>query len=854
MPVERNFLGWNAPVTDLVSEYFLSDRAPGFVDLQDSIIVVPTRQAGRRLRRALAFKCNVRDAVLLSPRVVMPSFFFSYENPPFNLAVQAQVVAAWVNVLMNIDMSMYQYVFPNKIDKRDVSWALSNVDMIIKLRDTLIDGGYIFRDVVDLHRSILGEPERWDDFARLESIYAGELAKRGLLDPGIIKINAAKKPEIPCGVKKIVIAALPDPVPLAIKALDCLIDDFDIQVLVHAPESFKDYFDNWGRPLPEKWGKHRISVVNAEKDIILVSSPSSQSKKVLDVIGSGADCFGPNDIAVGVPDYEVVSFLQADLEEKSLSSFNPAGKFIFEHPLFSLLDSFLMLVRDDSYKALSRFLRHSYVLKHLHAKQGLLPGQILSELDVFQNNHLPVTFKDVFVRLSGPESKFKVTKEDFRCLFSALNFVNSQLDLFRKYDFEEAVRSFLQVVFSEEAAVSKSSAILEEKFPEVVEKIDSVLSDFSEGFISAFSLKKKDACQIFLKILKQQVYYYESEKANIILEGWLELPWDDAPFLIVTGMNDEFVPGGSPDDVFLPDSLRKQLKLRDDAGRLTRDLFLMEGLISSRRDKGCVCFIAGKTGSNGVPLKPSRLLMACKDEDLPSRASKLFSQPDEDRENIALSMSFRLNPALLANAGSLKEMPVTFFRDYLACPFRFYLKRILRMEKVDDEKTEMSFLDFGIYLHEVLRRMADSKGIACSSNENEIAGFLCSEIDQVVFSSFGPEIPATVGIQLFTAKQRLKALAVQQARLVEEGWEILDCEKKIKSELGGFVVTGKIDRIDRNRETGSIRILDYKTADAFKRPAKEHLGRSSLRTPDYAKVMPGKKTASKCWSDLQLPL
>ena len=63
MPVERYFLGWDAPVTAKVREFLLPQQLSGPVDLGKDLIVVPTRQAGRRLREALAK--NERQLVVL---------------------------------------------------------------------------------------------------------------------------------------------------------------------------------------------------------------------------------------------------------------------------------------------------------------------------------------------------------------------------------------------------------------------------------------------------------------------------------------------------------------------------------------------------------------------------------------------------------------------------------------------------------------------------------------------------------------------------------------------------------------------------------------------------------------------
>ena len=54
-----------------------------------------------------------------------------------------------------------------------------------------------------------------------------------------------------------------------------------------------------------------------------------------------------------------------------------------------------------------------------------------------------------------------------------------------------------------------------------------------------------------------------ADAAAIELLGWLELPWDDASALIITGLNEGIVPKSRRGDMFLPDALRRRLHLED---------------------------------------------------------------------------------------------------------------------------------------------------------------------------------------------------------------------------------------------------------------------------------------------------
>ena len=86
-----------------------------------------------------------------------------------------------------------------------------------------------------------------------------------------------------------------------------------------------------------------------------------------------------------------------------------------------------------------------------------------------------------------------------------------------------------------------------------------------------------------------------SERGDTVLDlqGWLEISYDPADHLILAGMHEECVPEGTADDVFLPDSLRDQLGLRDMRARFARDAFILHAALSIKGgtwQSRCCCF------------------------------------------------------------------------------------------------------------------------------------------------------------------------------------------------------------------------------------------------------------------------
>lgn len=112
--------------------------------------------------------------------------------------------------------------------------------------------------------------------------------------------------------------------------------------------------------------------------------------------------------------------------------------------------------------------------------------------------------------------------------------------------------------------------------------------------------------------------------------GWLELPWQPAPHLVVAGVNEGMAPDSITGDPWLPDSIRGRLDLKSNAVRLARDSFLLTAMIECRRTAGRRAAAGVRESSKGDPLKPGRLLLRCPEVELPERALRLF--PKETME------------------------------------------------------------------------------------------------------------------------------------------------------------------------------------------------------------------------------
>jgi ATP-dependent helicase/nuclease subunit B len=346
----------------------------------------------------------------------------------------------------------------------------------------------------------------------------------------------------------------------------------------------------------------------------------------------------------------------------------------------------------------------------------------------------------------------------------------------------------------------------------------------------------------------------------IDVQGWLELLYEPGRHLVLCGMNEGRIPARSGGEPWLSEAVRSRLGLSSDALRAARDAFLYQAMVAARSAGGRVDVLCGKAGTGGETLLPSRLLLAAERNALPQRVATLFQEIDPPEAGLRWRADWRWAPRKLEPP---KRISVTSLKDYLACPFRYYLKNVAGMQDPETARMEWNARDFGTVAHEVLERWGMDGEAREFEKTEALAGWFSAELDRVVTARFGRQVPMAVRIQTESLRQRLAWLARVQGCERVSGWQVVDVERKVELPVGDAVIVAKIDRIDRHRETGELRVIDYKTgrvngvAEEHRKkiiastvmPA--HLG---LDSPAVYEGVDKGKPVSYRWVNLQLPL
>ena len=839
--VRRHFLSWNRPWIGQATAWLAEGwNANGPLDLSATLAIVPTQQAGRRLREALAGYAEARGSAVFAPRVLTPETLIKQDVGP-DTASPLETLLAWADVLRSLELGAFPDVFPVPPPVRNIRWALRLAKQFVRLQVTLGEAGMGVGEVAASAGAEFIEHERWRQIAELAALHARRLAEQQRVEPQAARLDAALHASFERQFKRIAILATPDLPPLVVRRLTHAAIRTSIDVVVFAPPHEAGAFDAWGCPIASVWERRLIDLSEFETRVHLCSDPAMQAARLAGLAAKYRPA--DNALALGVADPEVAPLLEHELRRLNLPAFNPEGRLLRHERLHALLSCLAEIQRDPAFAAVEALARCPDYLAYLQSEHGptFSVSRWLKALDDLRARHLPVDLDSA--------REFAGTSQGDRELAQGLATMVQLRELLRTASFATGAAQVLRQIFAGRQLDRARDEDL--RFEDSAVAWTEWLRQCAQAEGSFPGLSSSDWWEIALQSYGDQRSASEKPSRAVELQGWMELLWEDAPHLAIAGANDGHVPEAVPEDSFLPGSLRQRLGLTTNAARFARDAYILQVLAESRADGGRLDLLFGKTTSAGDPLRPSRLLLRCDDAELPRRIGFLFRVPEAADVRSSWTRAWKLIPRV---APPPTRIAGTALKRYLACPFRFYLRHVLGMESVDPLKSELDAFDFGTLCHAALERIGTDSTLRECTDADVLAAELLRHLDRSVRERYGRVLSLPIMVQIESARQRLSKFAELQAGERAAGWKIVAVERSFEIELSGLIVRGKIDRIDRHAGTGAVRVLDYKTSDLPVAPADAHLRpiHPGEPVPAWAQVNLG--TKRRAWGDLQLPI
>ncbi len=724
----------------------------GAKSLAHLLVVVPTAQSGRRLRRVLAEEAGA----LVPPRLVMPAEIVLPEETD-DLAGRTDELVAFVEALGtdgSLDVAA-QYV---DLRAQLGANALSFADVAARVEAILPS------EIVDC------ELARWQKLAELETRYHAALARRGKRDRIAAMQEYVVDPPKLSGVEEIVLACVLDPLP----AMRRVVEAMGLPVTELLP-----------RPSESPW-------LPLSRDQILVSGTAvSESARFAEMVASVPETDALP--AICLADASMFPELQAAFQAKEIAVHNPAKMDLATSSLGHLVGQLAALVRTSSYKVFSAFIRGGDARRWLQTELSLTDDAFagaIKTLDELQARLLPEKIADIAPKSDG----------DLRRIFDFVSAVCEKAD----------IRSVLLALFKTRlldehdadarefaAAADVVNELLTECFDETIpEKLRFEL--FARRLDESSYSLEPDAGDV------------------VQTDGWLELPYLDADELIIAGFQEGCVPESIVGHAFLPDSLRKGLGLPSNESRAARDKEILRLALACRASEAVTIGIHSIDASGDVVRPSRLLFLCADVEDLIARVQTFYELRAGTAPTRAADLpdAWRLKLPIPPEFEALEHTSPSSLDAYLACPFTYFLKKTFG-EKSDDRAEELEAREFGDLAHRALERWGRSEW-KDSEDAAEIAAVLTDEVDHLLGERFGASVPAIVALQGESLKARLRHFAEIQVARRKEGWRIVALEESLTVRYGETTIHGRLDRIDRNEATGEWCVIDYKTWEADK--------------------------------------
>lgn len=871
--VTRVHCGWSEPLLHQTADWLANhadakpsndqplfadmDAGPVGLDLSGYDVVLPSSRAIHRLQQILSSRTS--EATTDQPSHYQPPRFYLvgrlasllYRRPA-EWATDFEQTLAWARVLSQAEPSRLETLVPTPPESDATEGWLDLAATTRRLLSSLAAENLSFEQVLDRAEGN-SERKRWEFLVEAQRQYLDELDKADRCDPNIAAMQAIHEKRCRA-LRPIVLVGTTDLSDL-VKAMLREVKT-PVFSLVAAPEKQARRFDPFGCLIPNVWKDHTLPL--RDDQLIAADSVEDQSRAVTEVLADYGDEHSIDEITVGVTDESQVAPIENQCRLLEVPTYRHLGYTVSQTAIGRLMDLVVAYRSRRTWRSLAALVRHGDVhsmidreLANADENDATKKVNWLTQLDRLLSEAFPQT-----VDASLPPERFET---------------ESALQVW------EVVEKWLKPLAQKRKRIGKWSKVVAEILETAITSDSSPRTQLAlSSTCDLLKQYEKLSTQLDTPVDSMTALEMLANRIDVIslpgeplpdqlnIFGWLDLALDDAPALVVCGLNHPFVPEASSGDPFLPASIQSTLNQQNNDRRYARDVHAMHQMLTTRKH---VHFIVGKRSADESPTPPSRLLAAATADDAARRVCRLLDQsrprvqvvsnstPPQPKPIASGNPSYFNSPPPPEPARTVDVLSVTAFSAYLACPYRFYLRHVLRLRPLDDSSLELAANQFGDLVHGALELFGESPD-KDESDPDKISGALIENLHRYASEHYGDNTQTAIAIQVRQAERRLKVVAERQAERIAQGWRIhavedavdeLDYDRrtgKPKKPTGILLdgkftgLRGRFDRIDHHPETGRWAILDYKTHGHH--PEKKHLKNS----PD----------GSTKWVDLQLPL
>jgi hypothetical protein len=156
--------------------------------------------------------------------------------------------------------------------------------------------------------------------------------------------------------------------------------------LVFAPNDWAERFDDLGCLIHHIWQDATIEL--DDRQIHIVESTGEQAEEVLRYLTALEGKYAPPEVIVGVPDKQVVPFIERYFEQANIKTRVVAGKSIRQTSGYRFLEALLVFKESPTFAHFAALVRHPDVESYLQ-KSSSQPLNLIAMLDKYYTDCLP---------------------------------------------------------------------------------------------------------------------------------------------------------------------------------------------------------------------------------------------------------------------------------------------------------------------------------------------------------------------------------------------------------------------------------------------------------------------------------
>jgi hypothetical protein len=836
------------------------------------VLAFPVRRAIPRFEEILTEQISILakqgkiDPAWYPPEFItlgsLPEKFYEQNKPFANEETQH---FAWRNAILNLqnkNPNSIQYLLPFPLKENDIENGLALGKILASLHYELVSENIDFEDIVEKCKTLglTHETKRWEALTELKNEYHYDLDKLHIWDLQSARLYAVKHQKVDeyeriydtlkKQNKHFFLVGLVD-MNMLQKELVRKFSEF-VTALIFAPEEKKDKFDDCGCIIADKWINEIVQIDDSQIEIVERSDFEADAvlRRLNDARNLDSDDgkFAAGEIAIVAANNETLPFFKRRFKEANIKLSHFRGTELRHTSVYRFLDLLSRFVESRSFSDWAEFVRHpdmhDFLKRKFSTKTKLY--KLLSALDQYCNKFVPSTIDGNWRSLYDENSKHKelddVIVETWKIVCDLIG--RDIFDPKNNNEIREQPEIHIENINTilSQFYLNNNRSIINESL-ECIANVNRRINQIPKKLLPPMTFFETINLQLSLLSPEFISPYPDIDAIDII--GWLEAVMDDSLLLVVSGMNDGFIPSYVVADPFLPDKIRAELNILDNKQRYARDLYAIIVTINTRR-QGNVHLICSRLSVAGDPMIPSRLLFATDDNNLDERmklaqrVQRFFGEMPRQPKVILdgslekrLANKFMFRVPELSQLESVQKMRVTEFADYVRCPYRYYLKHRLGLFPIDDSAEEINASGFGNLIHAVLYAFGNCEMIRDVDDPKMLNEWLQDNLSEVAARNFGESPRAAIAIQIERAASILESFAQWQAGHRKDGNKILHVEFKLDQtecnetnflevDNKKMFLIGRIDRIDYNEKLREFTIIDYKTSTKNKSPNETH--------------------------------